>query len=64
MSGRHNNPTNWEDYQYGTQNSHRSSISSTGGRSVRFSEDDQGENGNLDPSTARNGNDEGVRRRR
>lgn len=32
------NPTNWNEYQYGTSAS-RSSISSAGGRSVRFHED-------------------------
>jgi vesicular inhibitory amino acid transporter len=30
------NPTNWDEYQYGT--SHRDSVSSDGGRSVRFDE--------------------------
>ncbi|KAH8683031.1 transmembrane amino acid transporter protein-domain-containing protein [Tricladium varicosporioides] len=37
------NPTNWEEYEYGTarssEGSHRGSISSMGERSVRFSED-------------------------
>ena len=32
------NPTNWEEYQYGPSPSHRGSMSSAGGRSVRFDE--------------------------
>lgn len=34
MSRPTRNPTNWDEYQYGT--SHRSSVSSAGGRSVQF----------------------------
>lgn len=37
------NPTNWDEYQYGTSASHRGSVSSTGGRSVRFGEQEEGE---------------------
>ena len=32
------NPTTWDEYQYGTTGSHRDSVSSVGGRSVRFDE--------------------------
>jgi vesicular inhibitory amino acid transporter len=38
MSRNHANPTNWDDYQYGTSSSHRGSVSSTGGRSVSFAD--------------------------
>lgn len=47
------NPTNWDDYQYGT--SHRGSISTVGsttGRSVRFSEDNDDES--VSPSALDN----------
>lgn len=61
------NPTNWDDYQYGTS-PHRSSVSSAGGRSVQF--ENQGESprgegvgaGHLDVG-GENGNS-GLRRRR
>ncbi|PQE30810.1 transmembrane amino acid transporter protein [Rutstroemia sp. NJR-2017a WRK4] len=58
------NPTNFHEYEYGTSNSPRSSIS---GRSVRF------ESGNFSPSEAsdlldipdgQNGPENGIRRRR
>lgn len=32
------NPTNWDEYQFGPQASHRGSVSSAGGRSIRFDE--------------------------
>ncbi|RDL35161.1 uncharacterized protein BP5553_07092 [Venustampulla echinocandica] len=32
------NPTNWDEYQYGTSHSDRGSVGSAGGRSLRFSE--------------------------
>ena len=33
------NPTNWDEYQYGTgRGSHRSSVSSAAGRSIRFTD--------------------------
>ncbi|KFY04344.1 hypothetical protein O988_00844 [Pseudogymnoascus sp. VKM F-3808] len=61
MSRNPPNPTNWDDYQYGT--SYRSSGSSTGRRSVRFDADSERE---LSPSDAgdRTGLDTGLRRRR
>ncbi|KAE8447382.1 hypothetical protein EG329_010796 [Mollisiaceae sp. DMI_Dod_QoI] len=31
-------PTTWDEYQYGTSSSHRGSVSSAGGRSIRFDE--------------------------
>lgn len=59
MSNR--NPQNWDEYQYGT--SHRSSISSTGGRSVRFDPQDNDDTQN-DESRGRTGSEHEVRRRR
>src|SRR5580700_10066102 len=38
MSRPTRNPTNWDEYQYGT--SHRGSVSSGGGRSVQFDDSD------------------------
>ena len=39
MSRPTRNPTNWDEYQYGT--SHRGSVSSGGGRSVQFDDSDR-----------------------
>jgi solute carrier family 32 (vesicular inhibitory amino acid transporter) len=39
MSRTTKNPTNWDEYQYGT--SHRGSVSSGGGRSVQFDDSDR-----------------------
>lgn len=55
------NPQNWDEYQYGT--SHRSSISSAGGRSVRF--DDQDTESNLGvPRGRTESGQQDLRRRR
>ncbi|KFZ07788.1 hypothetical protein V502_09734 [Pseudogymnoascus sp. VKM F-4520 (FW-2644)] len=61
MSRNPPNPTNWDDYQYGT--SYRSSGSSAGRRSVRFDAESERE---LSPSDAgdRTGLESGLRRRR
>ncbi|KFY22417.1 hypothetical protein V493_06602 [Pseudogymnoascus sp. VKM F-4281 (FW-2241)] len=61
MSRNPPNPTNWDDYQYGT--SYRSSGSSTGRRSVRF---DAGSEREVSPSDTgdRTGLESGLRRRR
>jgi vesicular inhibitory amino acid transporter len=67
------NPTNWDEYQYGTgRGSHRSSISSAAGRSIRFSDQvgspsaasallDVPGDGTPDENASREGN---MRRRR
>ncbi|KFZ06378.1 hypothetical protein V501_07475 [Pseudogymnoascus sp. VKM F-4519 (FW-2642)] len=61
MSRNPPNPTNWDDYQYGT--SYRSSGSSTGRRSVRFGAESERD---VSPSDTgdRTGVDSGLRRRR
>lgn len=59
MSKQPKNPTNWDDYQYGT--SHRSSISSATGRSVRFSQDHDRD---VSPSARDDDDDEGEQRDR
>ncbi|TVY49900.1 Vacuolar amino acid transporter [Lachnellula occidentalis] len=62
--GTSRNPTNWEEYEYGTS-PHRSSVSSNGGRSIRFSE--QGEDApsaNLGVPENDQGNQQELRRRR
>ncbi|TVY29002.1 Vacuolar amino acid transporter [Lachnellula hyalina] len=62
--GTTRNPTNWEEYEYGTS-PHRSSVSSDGGRSIHFSE--QGErtpSANLGVPENDEGNQQELRRRR
>ncbi|OBT48302.1 hypothetical protein VE00_01237 [Pseudogymnoascus sp. WSF 3629] len=61
MSRNPPNPTNWDDYQYGT--SYRSSGSSAGRRSVRFDGESERD---VSPSDTgdRTGQDSGLRRRR
>ncbi|CZT05415.1 related to amino acid transport protein [Rhynchosporium graminicola] len=60
------NPANWDEYQYGTSASHRGSVSSAGGRSVRFGEQESESSALLD--TARERSESGqqgeLRRRR
>ncbi|KAK0100078.1 hypothetical protein ONS96_008013 [Cadophora gregata f. sp. sojae] len=41
------NPSNWDEYQYGTSAGHRGSVSSTGGRSVRFGDQEEPESSAL-----------------
>ncbi|CAG8951796.1 hypothetical protein HYFRA_00005600 [Hymenoscyphus fraxineus] len=61
------NPTNWDEYQYGTS-PHRGSMSSTGGRSVQFETpvvgSPSGSNANLDAGAETDNEDGGLRRRR
>lgn len=59
------NPTNWDEYQNGT--SHRSSISSAGGRSVHFDEQEgspSATSGRQDITGERTENDQNSLRRR
>lgn len=62
------NPSNWDEYQYGTSASHRGSVSSAGGRSVRFGEQEESESSALLGTTPRERTESGqqgdLRRRR
>jgi solute carrier family 32 (vesicular inhibitory amino acid transporter) len=70
MSRATRNPTNWDEYQYGT--SHRGSVSSGGGRSVQFDDSDRETRASVSsPHRARpdverqdSENGQGLRRRR
>lgn len=58
------NPTNWDDYQYGT--SHRGSVSSAGGRSVQFENQGESPRGESNANLEVGGENDnaGLRRRR
>ncbi|KAL2067977.1 hypothetical protein VTL71DRAFT_16075 [Oculimacula yallundae] len=59
------NPANWDEYQYGTSASHRGSVSSAGGRSVRFGEQEESESSALlDNSRERSESGQGELRHR
>ncbi|KAH7321565.1 transmembrane amino acid transporter protein-domain-containing protein [Rhexocercosporidium sp. MPI-PUGE-AT-0058] len=61
------NPSNWDEYQYGTSASHRGSVSSAGGRSVTFGEQEESESSALlDAPRERSGSGQqgDLRRRR
>jgi solute carrier family 32 (vesicular inhibitory amino acid transporter) len=64
------NPTTFEEYQYGPSGSHRSSVSSAGGRSIRFDEQVGSPSANSAFQDASGGRSEGdqhggdLRRRR
>ncbi|KAF4633213.1 hypothetical protein G7Y89_g4909 [Cudoniella acicularis] len=68
MSRPSRNPRNWDEYEYGPAgSSHRGSVSSTGGRSIRFSEQENSNHGsavNLNVPENTEGNHDGLRRRR